>query len=159
MKPDFDSSDDTSEVIKANNIRFYGVLACMVHSLCTAGSTTVVKVMHSRIHPIVIMIFATIFQFLLSIIGMIFDGWEWPDSNQWFHLFVMSILYFGGQFFLMKALQNSDRGSSLVVSMNYLQLPLAYVFDIGVFGFSPSISSLFGTGFVIAGCVLIVKYR
>mmetsp|Transcript_20812 Transcript_20812/g.18202 ORF Transcript_20812/g.18202 Transcript_20812/m.18202 type:complete len:97 (+) Transcript_20812:639-929(+) len=96
MKPDFDESDDTPEQIKANNIRFYGVLACMVHSLCNAASTTVVRAMNTRINPIVVMIIATVFQFVLSILGMIFSGWMWPSGAEWLNIVIMSVLYFGG---------------------------------------------------------------
>lgn len=159
MRPDFNSSNDTKEQILENQSRFYGVIACLIHSFFNAGNTMIAKSMTTGLHPIVVMIFGTIINFLFSGLVSLITGWKAPSGDEWIHLIIMTFLYFGGQFFLMKSIQKSDKTSNTPIILSYGQLPLAYFFDILVFGTTPLGWSVIGTVAVMVGSIAIVKIR
>jgi len=159
MRPDFNSSDDTQEQIADNQNRFFGVIACLIHSFFNAGNTMIVKAMTTGLHPIVVMIFGTIINFAFSGIVSLITGWRAPSADEWLHIIIMTFLYFGGQFFLMKSIQKSEKTSNTPVILSYGQLPLAYLFDIVIFGSTPLFWSIIGTIAVMCGSIAIVKLR
>lgn len=159
MRPDFDDSDDTAEQVAINQSRFHGTIACVIHSFFNACTTLVVRIMNTKVHPLVIMLLSTVINFCISGVNLIFSGWVSPDFGQWINLVIMTVLFFGGQFFLMKGLQKADKTAYSPVILNYLQLPLAYIFDMFILGTMPLVWSLIGTALIIAGCITIVRVR
>jgi len=166
IRPSFSSSvtpteipDPTNtevQVVSEDTTRFRGVVACLINALLTATSSIVVKATNVRIPPIMLMTYGTLINLILSGILCLINGFKVPEFNTWVNLIVIGFLFFYGQFFLMKSLEQTSSGVNAAL-INNVQIVLIYVIQIIFVQEFPAFWSFVGTLCVVGACVVLAS--
>lgn len=129
----------------------YASLIVLAAAMCYAVAHTSTKALSSTENPLTILFFMC---FLQLPIGLYFSlqRWQTPEGLQWFWLAIIGFTALSAHFCMTKAMQYSD--VTMVVTMDFLRLPLISVVGVLIYSESFQVALLVGAIFMLLGNLL-----
>lgn len=150
--PEEIAEGETPEETLDDQVRLNGVIACLINALLSASSSVVVKATNVRVMPIMLMVYGTLINLVLSGILALINGLVMPSTGTWINLLGIGFLYFYGQFFLMKSLEFASGANAALI--NNVQIVLIYIIQVAVIQIWPSGWSIAGTILIVVACII-----
>lgn len=129
-----------------------GVAVAVIGAALSATAYVTVRQLSRTEHPLVIVFYFPLVATPLAI-PWAAAHFVWPDANQWLMLVAIGITTQIGQVFLTLGLSIERAGRAM--SIGYLQICFAIVWQVLVFGKQPAAATFAGAALIIAGTLAV----
>ena len=133
-----------------------GVSASLIGVACSAVAYVTVRRLAQTEHPLVIVLFFPLVATPLSLPWMLVS-FVWPQPIDWLLLFAIAATTQFGQVFLTMGLAIERAGRATTI--NYLQVALAMVWQVAVFGEAVTPWTIAGASLILGGTLLTAQVR
>ena len=131
------------------------IAAVVTASVLSGLVYTIVRQLRTTDTPNVIIFYLS---FVGVLIALPFAGnWVWPSGIGWVWLLCVSVVTLAGQLFLTHGLHLEKAGRA--VSVGYLQIVFAFVWDALIFGDVPDLLCLLGAVVIVSSVLLIARQK
>lgn len=134
----------------------FAILVAIFGALGSAIAYTLVRSLNKTEHPLVIILYFPLVSLPISII-LLWGDFVLPEGITWLYLLVIGVATQVGQWGLTKSMQTETAGRA--TSFSYLQVVFAIVLGVVFFDEVPSLTTLFGAGFIILGAYINVRWK
>ena len=123
-------------------------LVVLLAALCYAASHVATKGLANTEHPLTVLFYMCLIQLPVSAL-MSLNSWVTPALALWFWLIVVSVMALTGHYCITQAMRSADAG--VVVTLDFLRLPLIALIGVVAYAEPFEISLLFGAGLMLLG--------
>lgn len=142
-----------SAVVELDNL---AVVAAIAGAFGSAIAYTLVRNLNKTEHPLVIILYFPLVSLPICIV-LLWGNAVMPEGIAWFYLLLIGLATQVGQWGLTKSMQTETAGRA--TSFSYLQVVFAVALGFVFYGESPSLSTIFGAGFIVIGAYVNVIWK
>lgn len=126
-------------------------LIVIAAAICYSVAHVSTKALSSSDHPLTVLFYMCLVQLPVGLL-LSLSGWRWPDARHWFWLLLVGLTALTAHYCITRAMQLSEAG--VVVTLDFLRLPLIAVVGVLFYQESFDIALLLGAGLMLLGNLL-----
>lgn len=143
----------SSSTVEFDNL---AVIAAIAGAFGSAIAYTLVRSLNKSEEPLVIILYFPLVSLPISVV-LLWDNFVMPVGMAWLYLLAIGLATQVGQWGLTKSMQTETAGRA--TSFSYLQVVFAVVLGLVFYDEVPSLSTLFGMGFIIVAAYINVRWK
>jgi drug/metabolite transporter (DMT)-like permease len=123
-------------------------LVVLLAALCYSASHVATKSLANTEDPLTVLFYMCLIQLPMSAL-ICLNSWLTPALTLWFWLFLVSVMALTGHYCIAQAMRSADAG--VVVTLDFLRLPLIALIGVVAYAEPFEISLLLGAGLMLLG--------